>query len=274
MLYNVIMVQLDIDDPSTQRLEAAWQLAEAFEADLIGFCACNILTPAPVDGDGGFEARFFAQQTDDIKRHLEDVRNRFDEVTGESGRASWRGLIGDPTGALAKHARAADLVISGRPWNGDQASGLRSVDPGSLVLSAGRPVLLLSADKPSISLNRILAGWKDTREARRAISDALPLLKLASDVLLTAVEDGDRQETAESAADVVRFLMKHGVKVRSEVLSSSRNVGDALLETAEAMQADLVVAGGFGHSRLREWIFGGVTKTLIETDSIHRMLSN
>jgi len=274
MLYSVIMVHLDIDDPSSSRLQLALQLSEAFEAELVGFCACNILTAATIEGDGSFQAQFLAQQTDDIKRRLDDVRNLFEDVTGDSVRTAWRGILGDPTAQLAKHARAADLIVSGFTEQSSEASSLRAVDTGSLILSSGRPVLLVGTGKSSIAVDRVLVAWKDTREARRAVIDALPFLTLASDVLVAAVDTGNHEDTSESLTDVLRFLMKHGVKVRTELLSNSRHVGETLLETATAMQADLLVAGGFGHSRLREWVFGGVTRTLIAENSVHRFLSN
>lgn len=274
MFYNTVLVHLDIDHPSVARIRIASQLAEDFEADLIGFCACDTYMPPSVAVEGGFEAQFFAQQRDDIQRHLEEARARFDEVTGDSERASWRGLVGDPTRLLADHARAADLIVTGVGESGVLSDGYRSVDIGSLVLSAGRPVLLLAPGKSTFEAERVLVGWKNTREARRAVSDALPVLRRASDVLVTAVEEGNREEMTDSVADVVRFLMKHGVKARSEVLSSSKHVGEVLIETAHAMQAGLIVSGGFGHSRVREWAFGGATRTMISDESIHRLLSN
>ncbi len=274
MTYGIILVHLDIDDPSTHRMEIAWRLAEEFKAELIGFCACNTYRPAPVDGDGGFEAQFLVQQTDDINRHLEMIRNRFEEVTGGSKRASWIGLIGDPTSLLAKHACAADLIISGRLEENLESNSLRTADAGSLVLAAGRPVLLVSSKKETLTADKVLIGWKNTREGRRAVRDSLPLLRKASDVLLVAVETDEWEEVREGVEDVSRYLIKHGVNLRSEVLSSTRHVGETLIETAHAMKADLVVAGGFGHSRLWEWVFGGTTKSLIADDSVHRLLSN
>ncbi|MGX1500786.1 nucleotide-binding universal stress UspA family protein [Labrenzia sp. MBR-25] len=274
MTYRVIMVHLDIDDSSTHRMKIAWQLAEEFKAELIGFCACNTYRPAPVDGDGGFEAQFLVQQTDDINRHLNMIRNRFEEVTGNSERTSWIGLVGDPTGLLAKHACTADLIISGHLEEHFQSNNLRNVDTGSLIFAAGRPVLLLSNKMETLTADKILIGWKNTREGRRAVTDALPLLRKASDVLLVTVETDEWEEIREGVEEVSRYLVKHGVNLRSEVLSSTRNVGEALIETAHAMNADLVVAGGFGHSRLWELVFGGTTKSLIADDSVHRMLSN
>ncbi len=272
MKYPSILVHLEIDDTSPRRATAAWRLAGRFEADLIGFCARETYMPAAMSTEAGFEAEVFAQQLADIESNLEVARVRFEKVTGDSERASWRGIVGDPTRLLTTNARAADLVVTG--LNDTLAGSLSSVDIGALVLSAGRPVLLLGDDRTDVEADRILVGWKDTREARRAVTDALPFLTRATDVLVASVEEGDRPEAEDSLADVVRFLLKHGVNARSELLSSSRHAGDALLETAHAMKADLVVAGGFGHSRLREWVFGGVTSTLVANGSVHRLLSN
>ena len=94
-------------------------------------------------------------------------------------------------------------------------------------------------------------------------------------MLVAAFEEGDAAASRESAADVVRFLIKHGAKARLEVSrADGSNVGEAILEMAREMSADLIVAGGYGHSRLREWAFGGVTRTLLRDRSLNRLISN
>ena len=104
----------------------------------------------------------------------------------------------------------------------------------------------------------ILVAWKDTREARRAVADAMPFLVHADDVLVATMEDHERAVARSSVADVVKYLMRHGVKARSEVAGHERaNDIDTLVGMAENMGADLIVAGAYGHSRLREWAFGG-----------------
>jgi nucleotide-binding universal stress UspA family protein len=175
---------------------------------------------------------------------------------------------------LALHARAADLIVAGAP--ADAPSRSRGfVDPGVLILSAGRPVLLPSDNLAPVRLECVVVAWKDTREARRAIGDAMPFLTLAQHVLVTAVDDIDPKGAGESVADVVRFLMKHGVKARSEIVEvGNSKTADALVTLASETGADLVVAGGYGHSRLREWAFGGVTRSLLGVSGLHRFFSN
>ncbi len=274
MPYETILVHVDIDDPSQRVLDLSWQLARALDADMIGFCACNTYTPAEVASEGGFEAQFYTHQLDDIGRLLEIARKCFEGVVGTSGRASWRGLTGDPTRLLVQHARAADLIVSGRGNHDLVTDGYRTVDAGNLLLSAGRPVLLLGPAKSVPIPGRVLVCWKDTREARRAIADSVPLLKLASDVLVASVEEHDLDGLRASQEDITGFLAKHGIRADTLIRPKCRQVGDALFEIAHEIQADLVVAGAFGHSRLREWAFGGATRALLTDTSVHRLFSN
>jgi nucleotide-binding universal stress UspA family protein len=183
-------------------------------------------------------------------------------------------MLGNPTRLLALNARAADLIITGSDDDGAR-SRLRTIDPGELILSAGRPVLFASKDHRPMMAENILVAWKDTRECRRAVVDALPFLVAARHVLVATIAEDDRISARDSVADVVRFLMKHGVKARSEVLDANKmDAADALLTAARQTGADLVVAGGYGHSRVREWAFGGVTRALIEESSTNRLLAN
>jgi nucleotide-binding universal stress UspA family protein len=149
------------------------------------------------------------------------------------------------------------------------------VDAGTLILSAGRPVLFAADSLAPLAAEKVLVAWKDTREARRAVADAMPFLRAAREVLVTTIAEGDQKAARESAADVVRFLLKHDVKARSDVLGIGHaNGAEALLEIARETGADLVVAGGYGHSRVRERIFGGITRSLLDHGSLNRLLSN
>jgi len=273
MIYNTIMAQLDIDMPAAPRLTFAWNLAQRFESDLIAFCAAepHLLLPGDVDGTPSTNA--VEQQVTDIEERLEALKSEFDNLVQDNNRASWRGIVGDPTRYLALHARSADLLIAG---SGNSGVGrLRTVDPGELILSAGRPVLFSADGQRPVKGESILVAWKDTREARRAIVDAMPFLTDARQVVVATIEEDDRAGARDSAVDVVRFLMKHGVKARSEVMDVGRGyASEALAEIATEVGADLMVSGGYGHNRLREWIFGGVTRSLLKDASTNRFMSN
>jgi nucleotide-binding universal stress UspA family protein len=273
MNFKTVMVQLDIDFRAAPRLTFAWEVARRFEADLIAFCAAEprLLLPGDVDGTGSEDG--VERQVAAIEGLLDVRKSEVDDLARDSGRVSWRGMVGDPTRLLALHARAADLLVLG--VNNSGMGRLRTVDPGELILSAGRPVLFTNRDYRPMTAENVLIAWKDTREARRAIVDAMPLLVRARQVLVSAVEEDDRAAARDSTTDVVRFLRKHGVKARSDVLDVGHaDVTEVLLEMAVEIGADLTVSGGYGHSRLREWAFGGVTRALLKDSSLNRLIAN
>ncbi|CAN5425687.1 universal stress protein [soil metagenome] len=274
MAYSSILVQLNLDSSPLPLLGFARDLARRFKASLIGLCAaeCQVLIPA---GDETAAASVELMQRDsvEIQGRLREVERIFSEFAKGDFEMSWRGYIGNPTRLAIEHARAADLIITCEPDSG-KPDPLRTVDTGNLILTAGRPVLLACGGCLHIQARSVLIAWKDTREARRAVSDAMPFLMMAREVIVATVEKEDLPSARESADDVVRFLTKHGVNARSDVIVEGKNDPSFdLVEMAFEVEADLIVSGGYGHSRLREWAFGGVTKSLIETKSIHRLFS-
>jgi nucleotide-binding universal stress UspA family protein len=268
------VVQLDIDAPATPRLNFAWDIARRYEASLIAFAAAEAFLLIPGDMDGGATGEAMRLQIEDIEDRLKGLKAEFEAFTRNSSKASWRGMVGEPTRLLALNARAADLIITGSDDMGAR-SRLRTIDPGELILSAGRPILFASKDHRPMTAENVFVAWKDTREARRAVVDALPFLVSARHVLVATIAEDERVSARDSVADVVRFLMKHGVKARSEVLDADKmDAAEALLTTATETGAELVVAGGYGHSRLREWAFGGVTRSLLDDSSMNRLLAS
>jgi nucleotide-binding universal stress UspA family protein len=274
MAYNTIMVQLDIDAPATPRLNFAWDIARRYEASLIAFAAAEAFLLIPGDMDGGATGEAMRLQIEDIEDRLKGLKAEFEAFTRNSSKASWRGMVGEPTRLLALNARAAELIVTGSD-DKEARSRLRTIDPGELILSAGRPILFASKDHRPMTAENVFVAWKDTREARRAVVDALPFLVSARHVLVATIAEDERVSARDSVADVVRFLMKHGVKARSEVLDADKmDAAEALLTTATETDAELVVAGGYGHSRLREWAFGGVTRSLLDDSSMNRLLAS
>jgi nucleotide-binding universal stress UspA family protein len=140
-------------------------------------------------------------------------------------------------------------------------------------MQAGRPVLISANGSESCLAKKVVISWKDTGESRRAVSDAVPLLAEASEVLIATVADTLHDEAVESLKDVGEFLRSHGIKSRHEVLTGE-DAGMRLIELTRTMRADVVVSGAYGHSRLREWVFGGVTRTLLDETALHRFMSS
>ncbi len=134
-------------------------------------------------------------------------------------------------------------------------------------MQTGRPVLVTPPEASELNVASVVVAWKDTREGRRAVSDALPFLKRAATVHVVEICESETAAPATAArlADVANHLLRHGVQATVEAAITERNAAaaDQLLNVVEQRKADLIVAGAYGHSRAQEWVFGGFTRTLL-----------
>ncbi len=180
---------------------------------------------------------------------------------GESVSASWMEETENVIQRQMFHARHSDLSVLGRPRNRDFMPR-RLIE--ILLVGSGRPVVIAPDSAPQSVTGIIAVGWKETAEAARAVTAALPLLARARRVILLGVtEDG---KSSRPALDALAHQMAwHGISADTHVISDEEGPPRTqLLETAVRMNADLLVVGGFGHSQLREELFGGVTRSLID----------
>jgi nucleotide-binding universal stress UspA family protein len=279
MTYKSIMVSVDIDAPVSSLIKLAMELAQQFDSKLIGCSAADVIISAAF-GDGQFiDGELIEQQRQAIDKRLNHLREKFFGLTGTDRGAEWRSDIRNPTDFMIENARAADLIVTGSPEGAKTGSADRAVDIGSLALHAGRPVLVAAAGAEHILAKTAVIGWKDCREARRVIADALPFLRRANEVMVVTVGDKNDRAAVQSLADVVAYLVRQGVAAKSDfVTKSDLLVGEhepqKLIGLARSLSADLIVAGAYGHSRLREWIFGGVTRSLLDEVKVNRFLSS
>jgi nucleotide-binding universal stress UspA family protein len=149
--------------------------------------------------------------------------------------------------------------------------------PGELVLQAGRPAIIAPEETSLLKFQSVVAAWKDTREARRAISDALPVLKRAGTVVVAEVCFHQDAVAAKVRLDgVAECLLRHGVHALTQVCVEEKGVHatQQFLEMADQHKADLIVAGAYGHSRIQEWVFGGFTRALLTQTSRAVLLSH
>jgi nucleotide-binding universal stress UspA family protein len=263
-----MMVHVDVEHDSKRRVELAIGLADRFQATLIGVAGCA-LWPAFTAGDVGL--------TKSSEYDVQKLMARF-EQRGKTFRArsrslrhiEWRSALEPPGELLLREARAADLLIVGRKRSPDDP------DPGVIALRAGRPVLLVPDTAAALALRRVVVAWKDSRECRRAVRDALPFLQQAKEVLLVEIGEAESEPQAKkNLADVGAYLVRHRVIVAAEAWRRPRGpVAADLLHVVKEEKADLIVAGGYGHSRLGEWIFGGVTRELLSASPVCCMLSH
>jgi nucleotide-binding universal stress UspA family protein len=264
MLLRDLIVFTDNTPACAERIGIAVALAERFDAHLVGvgLAAPLVLPPvmeaidiAPIIA-AHEEANAVAQ-----KRAAELFRSA---VEGRALRHEWRTDHGALAESAAVHARAADLAVVGQVPS-DETGFLQPVlHPEDVTMLSGRPVLVVPyvGHYPKLGSNPLIA-WKPTREAARAVADALPLLKVAKRATILVVDPGD-EDGPEPAADMAVHLARHGVGARVErTVSDGIDVADIILSRAADLDADLLVMGAYGHGRLRELVLGGVTRTIL-----------
>jgi nucleotide-binding universal stress UspA family protein len=277
MSFTTLMVHVDVEPKSGARVRLAAQLADRFASTLIGISAC-ILPPYPAEGAYFVTPEFVEQEQQDILAALQRTEASFRAAAGEKGSKlewlEWRSAIDLPETFVVSEARSADLVVVGRAPS--PIDICRCLDPGAAVLRVGRPMLVVPPGIDTLKAERILIGWKDTREARRALQDSLPLLHEAKSVAIVEVCDDSIEALARRhVEDVAHYLARHRISVGSAMASAAKHgVADHLIDLARVEGADLIVTGAYGHSRLGEWMFGGVTRELLASSPVCCLLSN
>jgi nucleotide-binding universal stress UspA family protein len=258
--YAVIMAAFDLDMPACGVLAASTKLAELFDARAIGVAAAEN-TISPYFAEGPIADKYIAQSESDLREQLKSLHHQFCNAHAGDW-VEWRVSERLPDGFMIASARAADLIVTARP--SQHGNLMHGPDVANLVMQAGRPVLVVPSDATTFSVDRVLVAWKDTREARRAVSDALPLLTKAKEVHVVAIpEPGSDAATLAGADDVVNWLARHGVQAAAIARPDFGGVGKSIEHAADEVGADIIVAGAFGHSRFMEWLLGGVTRHLL-----------
>lgn len=267
MDYKTLVVQAEADDDGRSRVQLALALAIRFDAMLVGTAARALLPLMTLPGGSPGTATLLAAEEDDIRAGLDAAERRFRALAAAThARIGWRSKIADPAEILALEARTADLIVVGRRPERDDAGWSRHADPGAVLMRAGRPILVVPPGVSSLNTDHIVIAWKDSLEARRAVVDAMPFLTRAASVLVLQVchDEGERERAAAIVPAVAAYLITHGVAATGEArLLREATVSAELLLAMEQRRAELVVAGGYAHSRLQEWVFGGLTKTLL-----------
>lgn len=270
-----ILVNLDIDTFSSALVKCAIDLAERADAGLIGMSVAEPNVAGMGYEGGAAVGVLYEQEQQDIEKRLGDMEIKFRAAAPPELRVAWRGHIGPPTASLARTARCADLIMTESNFGDHNRNPHRSIDTGELLVKAGRPVLICGLGLSRIRAEAIVVGWKDSREARRAVVDALPLLEAANQVTVVTIHEGDFANEKASLDDVLAWMRRHGVEPRGDMLPATVGGPAETLETlAKELGSDLIVTGGYGHGRMREWLFGGMTRDLLSDRTVHRFMSN
>jgi nucleotide-binding universal stress UspA family protein len=182
-----------------------------------------------------------------------------------------RGRTDEVPGILVEYARLRDLTIISVPDGGDRW------DAEAIMFGSGRPTLVLP-ERPHarpLALNTVVVAWDFSRAAARAVSDALPLLERAGQVRIVTVSGEKKIDTSRSAEELARNLARHGIDVvLDEVRAEGRTIGDVLAAHAASCSADVLVMGAYGHSRFREFILGGATRSLLASPPLPILFSH
>jgi nucleotide-binding universal stress UspA family protein len=174
--------------------------------------------------------------------------------------AQWLRQMGREPYWIAEYGRAADLIVIGRSLEGE---GTAPETIETAVLDSGRPVLIPPAEAMTGLPETVIIAWKATREAAHAVAAAAPFLDLAKDIHIVTVAESD-DLSSEEGSQLMTNLRWRGLRVTAERLQPDDRTADVLIDAAVEHQA-LLVMGGYGHSQLREWIFGGFTRHVLQT---------
>src|SRR5262245_4898275 len=262
-MYKTILVHLDAEDAGTaDRVRCAVALATDHKARLIGVAAGMPLATVEVLASGGaaLAGGVVTGDPDELDERFAAAEAEFKRwTTTASIETAWRTAVNFPGVALSAMAAVADLIVVGGRRVPHYGDGYITADAGDLVMRAGRPVLAVPQGVSELGQADIVVAWKNTREARRALRDAPPLLQNAPSVTLLHIqEDGDG-----GLADASEFLRQHCIGATVVETKAAGDAGKQIIRFATQAQARVIVAGAYGHTRLREWAFGGVTRTLL-----------
>ncbi|MFA7438692.1 universal stress protein [Castellaniella sp.] len=274
-----IGIHLNQDHTCERRIDIGLRLAAAHGAEVVGIY--------PSAGVAGL------QQDDNIlpqevrtalrgrqEEHREATRALFLEKAQAAGVAcQWRTPTGDVDDSLALHARYCDLLVMSKVDPADSFSSLRPNLPEAVVMAAGRPVLMVpNYGRFETIGQRILYCWDQRRESARAFTDAAPLLRECKSLVVLEIDRNEKLATEHDLHDddFANYCRRLGYPEPQHMVKESTGygVGNVILNTAADTDRDLIVMGAYGHSRMRQWIMGGATSTLLTSMTVPVLLAN
>jgi nucleotide-binding universal stress UspA family protein len=275
MSYKTVLVHVDESEHASERIKLAAGIAMAEHAHLIG---------TAMTGASRYlvQTQMLAERYPNLKTHLDFLRERalrgleeFDITAQRIGIPSYeKRLVDDEAGAgICLQARYADLVVIGQN-DPDELSPVVMPDfPEYVVLNSGRPVLVVPRTGNCDTIGKsVLVAWDASMQATRTVTNALPLLQRAQVVMVVSFNQ-DTRPSPSTTSDIAVWLGRHGVKVEVLQRKTSQRIGEALLSAAAEAESDLIVMGGYGHTRFREIVLGEVTRTMLDTTVVPVLMS-
>lgn len=277
MAYRTILAHADTSAHAPARIRMAAQLAKSEGAHLIGVAVTGVSRFMFPETAAPLTHTVVANYANTMHEHARQALEQFSQIAAAEGVASHEGRLvaDDPEGALVLMSRYADLVVLSQNDPAHQVAGAVRELPEFVMLNIARPVLLVPyAGNPGRLDGSALVAWDGSMEATRALGGSVPLLRRASAVTVAQFQRTETVEPKAQAADLLAWLGRHGVRATVAEQHAGIDAGNALLSLAADMQADLVVMGGYGHTRLRELLLGGVTKTMLESMTVPTLMAH
>jgi nucleotide-binding universal stress UspA family protein len=270
----VVNLGLGTHDPAG---DYAISVAEAFDAHVLGI-AVSYEPVIPGTVMGGIPPEIIESQRSESNKKASTAVSRFEQAVKRTGVAGeTRTISASISGAadqIGRMGRRFDLVIVGQPER--QKSLPDEVVDEGVLFESGRPVIFVPyIQKGGMKLDRIMVCWDGSRAAARAVADAMPFLKKAKQVEVVIVADKAGKKDEVPGADLGQHLARHGLKVEvKRITSPDIDVPSTILSYAADSSADMIVMGGYGHSRLREFVLGGATRGLLEAMTVPVLMSH
>ena len=270
----VVNLGLGARDPAG---DFAISVAATFQAHVLGVAfSYEPIIPGTVMG--GIPPEFIESQRVESDKKARAAASRFEQAAKRAGVSAESTIISASISGAADRlghlARRFDLVVVGQA-DREKSAPDEVVDEGAL-FDSGRPVIFVPfIQKAGLKLDRVMVCWDGSRAAARAVADSLPFLQKAKQVEIVMVASGRSKSDEIPGADLGQHLARHGLKVEvKRITSPDIDVPSTILSYAADSSADMIVMGGYGHSRLREFVLGGVTRGILETMTVPALMSH
>ncbi len=281
MTYKDLLVVVDSGADASGRVALAATIAERFAAHLV---ALYPIPSAELPSRGGYAdlailEPVYREWRERALEQAEEARQKFENTARLRGiSCEWRAVDQGSAADPARHARYADLTLLGQLDPDNEELAMIRPRPERVALASGRPILVVPYAGDFTALSKcVLIGWDASREAARAVADAMPILAAADLVTVLAIDPqpGPDGRDDPPGADLARYLAHHQVKAQIErTPSAGVPIGEVLLSRAADLGADLLVIGAYGHSRARELLLGGTTRTILASMTIPVLMSH
>jgi len=269
MNYRTILVHLDGSGRSPARAALAAQWAKAHESHLVGLVPTGLYGGVvPADAVATGVTDYIADAASRLRLRAEAISREFRQDIHASGHLSYelRLVDGAAVDAVVRHGRASDLLVLGQDDESDAGHAAVRGLAQQVLMEAGRPLLVVPcAGDFDVPAKNVVVAWDGSRESTIAIHAGLPALRRASRVTLVSYRHpGERSDEQRLLVpEMIQFLLRHGIQARAEQEVTEIDIAQALLSRLSDLGADLLVMGGYGHSRFRERVLGGVTRQVL-----------